>query len=158
MFVAGEILVTRLEERHLPEMVALEKRCFSLPWSLAMIRSELENPFACYFAAELQDKLVGYAGLNRVLDEGYITNIATDPDHRRQGIAQALLSKLISIAVTEKLAFLTLEVRRSNEAAQLLYQKNGFETVGMRRGYYEKPAEDALLMTRRFAEKHCPDC
>ena len=85
-----------------------------------------------------------------VLDEGYINNIAVSPSYRRRGVASALMDRLIDSARGLSLAFLTLEVRCGNHAAISLYEKYGFERVGLRRGYYEKPREDALLMTLFF--------
>lgn len=82
-----------------------------------------------------------------VLDEGYLSNIAVSPEHRRQGIAEALLKALLVRASARKLSFVTLEVRAGNIPAQTLYRKLGFTEVGVRRGYYEHPKEDAVLMT-----------
>jgi ribosomal-protein-alanine N-acetyltransferase len=136
-----------LAERHLDEATALERQCFSLPWSRAAFLAELRNPAAFYVAAEAEGGLAGYAGMQTVLDEGYITNIAVAPEWRRRGVAARLLTALRAEAVGRRLAFLTLEVRRSNAAAISLYEKQGFVQVGVRPGYYEKPREDALLMT-----------
>ena len=95
-----------------------------------------------------------FADFLHVLDEGDIGNVAVAPEHRRQGIADALLDALCARAAALDLAFLTLEVRASNAPAIALYRKHGFQTVGQRRNYYQKPDEDALLMTwfRREAE------
>lgn len=112
-----------------------------------MIRSELENPTARYFAAESDGQLIGYAGVQIVLDEGYITNIASRPDMRRQGVGNALLEALADLARKKDLSFLTLEVRLSNAPAIALYTRHDFVPVGVRKNYYHKPAEDALLMT-----------
>ena len=89
-----------------------------------------------------------------LLDEGYITNVAVFPEQRRRGIAGQLLQVFLNFAEANRLAFLTLEVRASNAPAIALYRKHGFQTVGQRRNYYQKPDEDALLMTwfRREAE------
>ena len=122
---------------HLPQLAALERACFSAPWT----RAQLET-------------VLGYANFLHVLDEGDIGNVAVAPEHRRQGIADALLDALCARAAALDLAFLTLEVRASNAPAIALYRKHGFQTVGQRRNYYQKPDEDALLMTwfRREAE------
>ena len=100
------------------------------------------------------ETVLGYANFLHVLDEGDIGNVAVAPEHRRQGIADALLDALCARAAALNLAFLTLEVRASNAPAIALYRKHGFQTVGQRRNYYQKPDEDALLMTwfRREAE------
>jgi len=93
--------------------------------------------------------VLGYVGLMFVLDEGYISNVAVAPEERRQGVADALISALVD-RTRNKLAFLTLEVRESNAAAISLYKKHGFEIVGNRKNYYERPRESALLMTLFF--------
>ncbi len=129
------------------QAIKLERICFSMPWSESMFISELNNPACSYFAAFNNGELIGYSGMLAVLDEGYISNIAVHPEHRRQGAGSALMNALIEKAAGKELAFLTLEVRESNTAAILLYEKFGFVRVGKRRGYYERPKEDAVLMT-----------
>lgn len=143
----------RLTEEHIPQMVELEKICFSMPWSADMIRSELENPSCLYLAAVDRNTLVGYIGVQTVLDEGYINNVAVRPEYRRRGIASALISLLIEQAREIGLSFLTLEVRESNSAAIAVYEKLGFGPVGRRKNYYEKPREDAVLMTIFFTKE-----
>lgn len=140
----------KLTEAHIPQMVELEKICFSMPWTADMIRSELNNPSCLYLAAVDGDILVGYIGVQTVLDEGYINNVAVRPEYRRRGIAAALISLLAEQAQAIGLAFMTLEVRESNAPAIALYEKLGFTTVGRRKNYYEKPREDAILMTIFF--------
>ncbi|MDR0293516.1 MAG: ribosomal protein S18-alanine N-acetyltransferase [Oscillospiraceae bacterium] len=129
------------------EMAELEKRCFSLPWSLASVKAELRNPIARYIGAFEYGKLAGYAGIQIVADEGYITNVASAPESRRRGIAGTLLRLLLEAAGEYGLRFVTLEVREGNAAARALYEKHGFTEAGRRRGYYDAPKEDAILMT-----------
>lgn len=118
-----------------------------------MLAEELYNDTASFIVAEGEDgSVLGYAGLHVILDEGYIDNVAVRPDCRRQGIADRLLDVFCRFG-EEKLAFLTLEVRPSNEAAVALYRKHGFQEAGRRRDYYEAPKEDALLLTRQFGRK-----
>ena len=145
--------LVKLTEAHIPQMVELEKICFSLPWTADMIMSELNNPSCLYLAAVDGDTLVGYIGVQTVLDEGYINNVAVRPEYRRKGIAAALISLLINEARAIGLAFMTLEVRESNAPAIALYEKLGFTTVGRRKNYYEKPREDAILMTIFFTKE-----
>ena len=95
-----------------------------------------------------QTELVGYIGMQHILDEGYLANVAVDSAYRRSGVGAALLQRLLAFAQQEKLAFITLEVRQSNQPAIRFYQKYGFEVVGRRRNFYESPTEDALLMTK----------
>jgi len=136
---------------HLDEVVELERICFSVPWSRKMLAEELENLLSAFLVALDDDgRVVGYAGVQVVLDEGYITNIAVRPECRRQGIAGKLLQVFLDFALANRLAFLTLEVRASNYDAIALYGSRGFRSVGRRKNYYEHPREDAIIMTREF--------
>ena len=137
---------------HLDEVAELERICFSVPWSRNMLAEELDNLLSAFLVA-LDDfgRVVGYAGLQVVMDEGYITNIAVRPECRKQGIAGKLLQVFLDFAEANALAFLTLEVRASNYDAIALYGTRGFRSVGRRKNYYEHPREDALIMTREFA-------
>ena len=142
--------LTPMTAEHIPQIAALERACFSHPWSEDMLREELWNDAAVIVAAEGEDGTVlGYAGLQTVLDEGYINNVAVDPRFRRQGVADELIAAFVRFAKA-KLAFLTLEVRASNAPAIALYEKHGFQEVGRRKDYYDDPKEDAILMTLEF--------
>lgn len=114
---------------------------------------ELQNKCAVFFVAVLDDVLLGYIGMHAVLDEGYIANVAVDGAHRREGVATALLNRLVDDALERRLGFITLEVRESNEPAIAFYRKNAFGVVGRRKNFYSAPAEDALLMTRFFGRE-----
>lgn len=136
---------------HIPQIAALERACFSRPWSEESLQGELWNDSAVIIVAEGEDGTVlGYAGLQTVLDEGYINNVAVDEKFRRQGVADELIAAFVRFGQA-KLAFLTLEVRASNAPAIALYAKHGFVEVGRRKNYYEAPKEDAVLMTLYFA-------
>ena len=104
-----------------------------------------------YGAGDGEGNILGYAGLHVVLDEGYIDNIAVQPDARRHGVASALLDVYCRFGAVN-LAFLTLEVRASNAPAIGLYEKYGFQRAGLRPGYYQQPREDAVIMTREFPQ------
>ena len=118
-----------------------------------MLAEELDNALSAFLVALDDDgKVVGYAGLQVVVDEGYIANIAVLPEHRRQGVAGKLLQVFLDFAQGNRLAFLTLEVRASNYDAIALYGSRGFRSVGRRKNYYEHPKEDALIMTREFTD------
>ena len=136
---------------HLDEVAELERICFSVPWSRNMLAEELDNLLSAFLVA-LDDsgKVVGYAGVQVILDEGYITNVAVRPECRRQGIAAKLLQVFLDFARANQLAFLTLEVRASNYDASALYGSRGFRSVGRRKNYYEHPKEDAIIMTLEF--------
>ena len=137
---------------HLEELEKLERICFSRPWSRKMLAEELENQCAAFLVAEdsVSGRVLGYAGLMVVADEGYITNVAVFPEYRRQGIAAQILQVFLQFAAANHLTFLTLEVRPSNAAAIALYQGFGFEEVGRRKNYYDLPKEDALILTKYF--------
>ena len=142
--------LTTMTAEHIPQIAALEKTCFSHPWSEELLRQALWNEAAAIVVAEGEDGTVlGYAGVSTVLDEGYIDNVAVNPRFRRQGVADELIAALARFG-RAKLAFLTLEVRASNAPAIALYRKHGFEEAGRRKNYYTKPAEDAVIMTRYF--------
>ena len=141
--------ISQAREELLPQLQQIEQRSFSVPWTEAMLRLQLDPNSHVFLTAETGAGLVaGYVGMMYVLDEGYISNVAVAPEYRRQGIADALLDALEARARALRLRFLTLEVRQSNGPAIALYQKHGFSVVGRRPNYYEKPREDALLMTR----------
>ena len=132
----------------LSQIEELERRCFSEPWPREAIEAYLGGGQFIMLAAEADGgALAGYAGAQYVLDEGYIGNVCTAPEYRRRGVARALLRELRARAERLGLAFLTLEARSSNAAAIALYEGEGYERVGVRPGYYERPAEDAVIMT-----------
>lgn len=125
----------------------LDKRCFKICWSKSAFYDEMENKLAIYFTAKEDEKVIGYAGMWHVADEGDITNIAVDSDYRRCGVGSALLHELIHYAKENDYVLLTLEVRKSNAAAKALYEKFGFEAIGERKRYYSDNGEDAVIMT-----------
>ena len=134
----------------IPEIAALEKVCFSVPWSEKSFRDEMSNKLAIYYVAKDNGKCIAYAGFWNVSGEGGITNVAVLPEYRRQGIGSMLITEMIKTAETLKLDLLTLEVRKSNIAAQHLYSKFGFEIIGERKRYYSDNGEDAYIMTKTF--------
>jgi len=146
-----QVHIAPMTAEHLDEVAELERICFSVPWSRNMLAEELDNMLSAFLVA-LDDsgRVAGYAGVQVVLDEGYITNIAVRPDCRKQGIAGKLLQVFLDFAKGNQLAFLTLEVRASNYDAIALYGSRGFRSVGRRKNYYEHPKEDALIMTKEF--------
>jgi ribosomal-protein-alanine N-acetyltransferase len=131
----------------LPQVIAIERRAFPTPWSLAMFVLELSKPTGLCLAALRDGQLCGYTVCSRYDLDWHIMNIAVDPRHRRQGIASALLAELYRRADDAHARF-TLEVRRSNDEAIGLYMRDGFRIAGMRRRYYQDNGEDALIMWR----------
>lgn len=118
-----------------------------------MLAEELYNDCAAYLVAvDEQDRVLGYAGIQVILDEGYITNVAVLPEYRREKVASALLRVFFDFAKAHDLWFISLEVRPSNGAAIALYDQFGFKEAGRRKNYYEDPKEDALIMTKYFKE------
>ncbi|MCX4370577.1 MAG: ribosomal protein S18-alanine N-acetyltransferase [Dysosmobacter sp.] len=147
-----KIQIVPMNGDHLDEVAELERVCFSDPWSRNMLSEELENDLAAFLVAlDERGAVAGYAGMQVVLDEGYVLNIAVRPDCRRQGVAGRLLQVFLDFARGNRLSFLTLEVRASNYAAIALYGSRGFRGVGRRKNYYEHPKEDAVLMTLNLA-------
>ena len=134
----------------IPEIAALEKQCFTLPWSEKSFRDEMANKLAIYHVAKDNGACVGYAGFWNVSGEGDVTNVAVLPEYRRRGVGSSLVAEMVKTAENLKLELLTLEVRKSNVAAQKLYEKFGFEILGERKRYYSDNGEDAYIMTKTF--------
>lgn len=135
---------------HVPQIAALEKLCFSSPWSERSIASELDNPLSYWLVAISEERVVGYVGSQSVMGEADMMNLAVLPDMRRVGIAQELVKRLISTLKERHVHSLTLEVRASNEPAKALYAKLGFATAGRRPRYYQNPKEDALILRKEW--------
>lgn len=149
------LCIESFAKRHVAKAAQLERQCFSAPWSEQALREELDNEHALFLAAvdETSGETVGYIGCHVILDEGYIANVAVSPAMRKQGVGSALVCALLERAQQRGASFVTLEVRASNTPAIQLYQKWGFVSVGTRKGFYDKPKEDALLMTVDLTEK-----
>ncbi|MGN0526073.1 MAG: ribosomal protein S18-alanine N-acetyltransferase [Acutalibacteraceae bacterium] len=139
--------IVKMSEVHIFEIAELEKISFSTPWTEQGLEEELKNPLARFFVAQNNGEVLGYIGAHNVLGEVYITNIAVFSEFKRQGIGEKLIETLLNFVKEEKAEFVTLEVRKSNDPAIGLYKKMGFKMVGERKDFYEKPKEDALLMT-----------
>lgn len=135
---------------HLDGAAELERLCFSSPWSRDSLKLLTNDGIGVGFVCELDGKIAAYGGMLVAVDEGQITNVAVHPDHRRRGLASAILNSLIRYAKSCHVDSVTLEVRTSNSAAISLYKKAGFSGVGRRRGFYTKPTEDAIIMTVRL--------
>ena len=137
-------------ESDLPALAVLESACFAHPWRETSLAETLGSGRSLFLLAEQAGEALGYLGMEYVLDEGGITNVAVFPAHRRQGIADALLNELLRRAKGLGLATVTLEVRETNAPAIALYQKHDFVPVGRRKNYYDHPKEDAIIMTKEF--------
>ena len=149
-------VIRPMTEADLPRVLELEQRCFPDPWTEGVFRSSMADELELWLVCEQDGLVLGYAGMQSVLDEGYIDNIAVDPAARRQHIATALLEAMEAEAQRRELAFLSLEVRAGNDPAIALYTRFGFETLGRRPGYYLRPKEDALIMTKYYNKVEAP--
>ena len=141
------IEIVRMNESHVAAVAALEKQFFSEPWDEASIRSELTNKLALWLVAVEDGELAGYVGSQTVLQEADMMNIAVAEGFRRRGIARNLVEELIRQLDAYQL---TLEVRVSNAPAIALYESMGFQQVGLRKNYYRKPKEDALILRKEW--------
>src|SRR5579872_2919730 len=130
----------------LPQVIAIERRAFPTPWSLAMFVLELAKPSGVCLAAVEHRRIVGYLVCARYADVWHLMNIAVDPVERRRGIASALLEQMFARAGADE--SYTLEVRPSNGAAIALYERFGFRSAGTRKRYYSDTGEDAVIMWR----------
>lgn len=142
--------IFRAEKEHLPGIAALEKLCFAEPWSESALALYLKEE-AVAFAAVDGNRVLGYIGMLFAPDEGQILNLAVLPEARRKGIAKALVAQTIRTAEERALSALSLEVRASNEGAIRLYESFGFLTAGVRKGFYRRPVEDALVMLKSLS-------
>lgn len=148
-----EYTVCDAAERDVTELEEIERECFTMPWSAQYLLSQLPDDRHEFIVAKTsRGELIGYVGMMYVIDEGYISNVAVRKSYRRQGIADGLILEILRRAEKLELSFVTLEVRESNEPAIALYTKHGFNPVGLRKNYYEKPRENAILMTRFLKE------
>jgi ribosomal-protein-alanine N-acetyltransferase len=134
----------------LDDVLAIEDASFTNPWTREMYLAELENKGVsfCYLARNAAGQVVGFCSFWRVLDELHINNLAVLPEYRRAGAATALLRHVFREGARLGAVRATLEVRRSNDAARILYERFGFSVAGTRRGYYTKPVEDAIVLWR----------
>ena len=123
----------------------LEKLCFSAPWSEEILCETISHPESEFLCAFVDGEFAGYAGMLCVLDEGQICNVAVCPPFRRMGVGEALMAAQKQAGLQRGLSVMYLEVRAGNTAAQRLYEKMGWEKVGVRRNYYSNPREDGVL-------------
>ena len=140
----------RLELRDLSSIERIEQRSYPTPWSRSMFAGELAKPSSLCLGAFESDgaegALVGYLIVSRYVDAWHVMNVATDPEHRGRGIATMLIERLFELTADDARRGYTLEVRVSNTTAIGLYERLGFESRGIRRGYYTDNREDALIM------------
>lgn len=143
-------MIRKMRREDVPQIAALERLCFSDPWSEASISSELENPISLWLVAEADGVVQGYIGSQSAPPDCDIMNLAVAPDARRQQLGRTLLQSLIDELHRRGMERLFLEVRASNVPAQSLYASFGFEQVGLRKKYYVNPTEDALILRKEL--------
>lgn len=146
--VLSEILITKMETSDIEAVSQIEAEAYGEHhWSKSSFYDEMSNNLAKYYCAKTTDgETIAYAGTWHIIDEGHITTIAVKKDYQRNHIGEALIVKILDDCYKEKIKYLTLEVRVSNEPAIGLYSKYGFNSLGTRKGYYQDNNEDALIM------------
>ena len=143
-----QIKIQPMQKNEVDEVLKIEEKAYGEHhWSKDSFYGELSNNLAYYFSAyDSQGALVGYAGSWQIIDEAHITTIAVEPDMKRKKIGEALLNRILEECYKNMIKYVTLEVRKSNESAIALYEKYGFKSLGVRKGYYQNNNEDALIM------------
>lgn len=141
------MMFRRMKEDDLLQVCSIENETFSIPWSFKSFRDSFNKGLNLYFVAEENNIILAYCGVWVVLDEGQINNIAVKKERQGQGIGSKLLRFLLEEGSKQGILYFSLEVRKSNERAIALYQNSGFEIKGQRPSFYDKPKEDALIMT-----------
>ena len=143
-------MVRRMKAKDVPAVAQIEKECFSQPWSEHSLMRYADDKDSIFCVCEIDEVIVGYAGMYYVYPEGDITNVAIRGEYRGNGYAKALLEHMISVSKEHGVTEFTLEVRISNTKAARLYEKLGFKNEGIRKNFYDNPREDAVIMW-----KHC---
>lgn len=141
--------VREMTAADVPSVAAIDRECIENPWNEKLFRESMDEPQYLFLVAEASGRIAGYAGLMMSLDEGEIMNIAVTAPQRRRGIARALMTELMRRGRQRGALAFTLEVRSSGAGAIALYESLGFRREGLRRGYYENPREDAVIMWKR---------
>lgn len=150
-------MIVPMNESHVAQIAALEKACFSDPWSDKSIASELANEYSLWLVEEQDGRLAGYVGSQAAPPEADVMNLAVAPDSRRQGLGRALMCELMRRLRENGMESLSLEVRESNSPALTLYTKLGFRQVGKRPRYYVNPTEDALILRKELCDADFSD-
>ncbi len=157
MIASNDIVVERAFEEDIPEIFVVEQECFSIPWSKKTFYETISNDESFFWKSRILNEVVGYIGIYSVKEENYVYNLAVKSRYRNLGVATKLLKSTINFCKNQSpetsncgilnQKFLSLEVRKSNLPAINLYKKNGFKIQGIRKNFYSRPTEDALIMT-----------
>ncbi len=145
--------IRRATPEDLPQLVELENCCFPDPWSQKSLRSTMTEEDSYFAVAIIDGKIVGYINTTYVLDEMNLNRICVLPQYRKMGAAGSLMEGMFGHARQQGLAQIFLEVRLSNLEAQRVYQRFGFKVVGERKGFYQNPPENGLVMTAQVANE-----
>lgn len=151
-----KVTIRQMKLSDICDVVEIEKECFTLPWSYKSFEESLSKSYAVFLVAEVSGedsdeyKIVGYVGAYHMGDECDITNVAVSSVYRRRGIAGLLLKGIEEYGLTHDVHTITLEVRESNIKAISLYEKMQYKNIGIRKKFYEKPIENAIIMVREF--------
>ena len=140
-----EIAIAKMQDKDIPEVANIEARVFSMPWSEQGFADALKQD-TIFVTAKRKERVLGYCGMYCSFEEGEITNVAVLPEAQNQGIGKKIISGLLRAALEKNISRIVLEVRVSNTPAIRLYEGFGFQKAGIRKGFYEKPREDAAIM------------
>ncbi|MDY4743583.1 MAG: ribosomal protein S18-alanine N-acetyltransferase [Lachnospira sp.] len=143
-----DYIIRPMEVSDTEQVEMIEKQIFSIPWSQKSFEDACQSNDNIYLVCEMNGQIAGYCGLWTVLGEGNITNMAVSGGFRRLGIAETLMKEMEKRGMSKNVVTYFLEVRKSNEAAVNLYKKMGYVQIGVRKNFYEKPVEDALVMSK----------
>jgi len=147
------MIIRQMRPEDVKAVAEIERECFSMPWSEKAYSDTLQNADALYLVAETDkeavSRIMGMCGMLKLVDEGDISNVAVHPDYRGRHVAKAMMTELLRRGCEMGIVSYTLEVRAGNEAAISLYRGLGFQVEGVRKRFYEKPVEDALIMWKR---------
>lgn len=142
------MIIREMTVDDLDQVMEIENSLFSVPWTKEGYFTFLTRENSLFLVVEEKERILGYCGVLRVLDEGDVLNVAVAADRQREGIGHFLMESLVRLTKDLGVNILHLEVRSSNETALRLYERVGFHKDGVRKGYYTDPVEDAVLMTR----------
>ncbi|KPL04765.1 MAG: hypothetical protein AMJ73_03690 [candidate division Zixibacteria bacterium SM1_73] len=145
---ANDLVIQKMSKEDVDQVAGLEKICFSDPWSKETFMEELQLKLAIPLVVKLEEKVVGYTCLWHLDDQLEVANFAVSPDHRKKGVGEKLMKRILMEAKERGCKSIVLSVRESNQGAVNLYTKFGFVEVGRRKKYYRLPTEDALTMVK----------
>jgi len=145
-----DVVIRQMKLEDIPGIIDIEVQCFPIPWTHHAFRLEMRNKLAVYQVAAVGRKIAAYGGMWLIIDEAHITNVAVHPQYQRQGFGRKIMEALIDEARQRSIQQMTLEVRKSNEAAIRLYKRMGFLVSGIRPGYYQDNGEDAIIMWKEL--------